>query len=364
MSDQEQDSKGKGVDLFALTKILWQRKKTIGIWCAIGAAVGLIIAFSIPKEYTTEITLAPEANDAKVSSGGLSALAAMAGVGNSAAGSDAVYPYLYPDIIQSVPFIISLLDVPVTDKTGEKHLTVKEYMLEETKAPWWNFFTSLPGQIIGALSSSDDDISGSSTGNKGLNPFRLSKKQFKLVRSVGSRVTAKVDKKTDVVTLSVTMQDPLVSALLADTVASRLREYVTEYRTNKARQDALYLEQINQEAKEKYYQAQQRYADYLDTHQGIALYSVRTMRDRLENEATLAFNIYNQTSQQLQVAKAKVQEVTPVYTTLKPATVPVVASAPRKVLILVGCVFLAFVACCSYILFVEPLRAQPGSQPE
>ena len=147
------------------------------------------------------------------------------------------------------------------------------------------------------------------------------------------------------------MQDPVVSAMLADTIAMRLREYVTEYRTNKARQDMEYAQKLNDEARDEYYKAQQRYADYTDKNQGLILRSAQTERDRLQNESSLAFNLYNQTAQQLQMAKAKVQQTTPVYTVVQPATVPLRPSKPSKVLILVGFVFLAVVAASAWILF-------------
>ena len=147
------------------------------------------------------------------------------------------------------------------------------------------------------------------------------------------------------------MQDPVVSAMLADTIATRLREYVTEYRTNKARQDLEYAQKLNDEARDEYYKAQQRYADYTDKNQGLILRSAQTERDRLQNESSLAFNLYNQTAQQLQMAKAKVQQTTPVYTIVQPATVPLRPSKPSKVLILVGFVFLAVVAASAWILF-------------
>jgi uncharacterized protein involved in exopolysaccharide biosynthesis len=139
--------------------------------------------------------------------------------------------------------------------------------------------------------------------------------------------------------------------MLADTIAMRLREYVTEYRTNKARQDMEYAQKLNDEARDEYYKAQQRYADYTDKNQGLILRSAQTERDRLQNESSLAFNLYNQTAQQLQMAKAKVQQTTPVYTVVQPATVPLRPSKPSKVLILVGFVFLAVVAASAWILF-------------
>ena len=132
---------------------------------------------------------------------------------------------------------------------------------------------------------------------------------------------------------------------------------MTNYRTNKARHDLEYAVKLNEEAKSNYYEAQQRYADFLDRNQGLAFHSAQTMRDRLENEATLAFNLYNQTAQQVQKSQAKVQENTPVYAIVTPATVPVRAVSPRKFLILAGFTFLAFVACAVWIILLSPLLA-------
>lgn len=112
-----------------------------------------------------------------------------------------------------------------------------------------------------------------------------------------------------------------------------------------------YAQKLNDEARDEYYKAQQRYADYTDKNQGLILRSAQTERDRLQNESSLAFNLYNQTAQQLQMAKAKVQQTTPVYTVVQPATVPLRPSKPSKVLILVGFVFLAVVAASAWILF-------------
>lgn len=354
MNDTAQGNSEKEIDLVELAKKLWARRKMILKWCGVGALLGLIVAFSLPRQYTTEVKLAPElGNDTKSSGGNLGALAAMAGIGSSAAGSDAVYPLLYPDIIKSVPFCMSLLDIPLTDKDEERRFTLEQYLQDDVKTPWWSVITSAPGKLISLIMPKTEDKLA-----KGKDNFHLTKDEQEMVEFLGKHVTCEVDQKTFVVSISVEMQDPMVSAVLADSVAHRLKEYVIDYRTNKSRDDLAYIEKLNEEAKQSYYAAQQRYANYLDTHQGIVMYSAQTMRDRLENEATLAFNVYNQTSQKLQMAKAKVQEETPVYAAIEPATVPLRPSAPRKVLILAGSIFLAFVAACCWILFVQPLKKQ------
>ncbi len=105
------------IDLLELAANLWKGRRIIFKWAGIGAIIGLIVAFSIPKEYTTTIKLASEAN-AGGSTGSLSAIAAMAGInttGNKA--GDAVTPELYPDVLSSIPFVVGLFDVPVTERT-------------------------------------------------------------------------------------------------------------------------------------------------------------------------------------------------------------------------------------------------------
>lgn len=347
---RQQDGEEAEIDLLELAMKLWNNRKKLIKWTAIGVVVGIIVAFSIPREYDASVKLAPEIGNNK-QTGSLSALASMAGLSAGASsGSDAVYPQLYPDVVSSVPFLTGLFNVEIQTQDAGKECTVEQYMKDDISSPWWSYILGLPGKILGLLRSKEDVEE-----NHVLNNFHLTPQESGLVAALSQRISASVDAKTSVVTINVQMQDPLVSAILADTVVSRLQQYVTDYRTNKARQDLEYAEKLNNEAQQEYYRAQQALADYSDRNQGIATQTARITRDRLDNEASLAFSLYNQTAQQVQHAKAKVQENTPVYAVVVPATVPIKATSPRKLLILVGFAFLAFVACSGWILFLQPL---------
>lgn len=344
-NDDEQE-----IDLLELAQKLWDSRKLLLKWAGIGALVGLVVAFSIPKEYTTTIKLAPETSGSKAG-GNLGGLASAFGINAGGdSGSDAVSPSLYPDVVGSVPFAVDLFDIPVTEADGKLTTTVYDYLQNHTSSPWWSFLMSLPGKAIGGIvsifKSEEKPDSTAAT-----NPFRLTSEENGVVQALNGRIGADVDTKTFVISISATMQDPLVSATLADSVAEHLKTYVTAYRTNKARQDMEFAEKLNTEAKKDYYAAQQRYAEYVDKNHGIALNSRRTEEKRLENEAALAYSLYNSTAQRLQAAKAKVQETTPVYAVVQPATVPIRPSKPSKPLILVGFVFLAFVAASAWVLF-------------
>lgn len=344
-SDEEAE-----IDLLELASRLWDNRRKIMRWCGIGAVIGLIIAFSIPKEYLATVKLAPEIKDGK-SAGSLGALASMAGLSAGSSSSDALNPDLYPEVVNSVPFITSLFDVrvPLADDDSVT-MPVIQYLQTEVSSPWWNVILGLPGKLIGLLKGSEEQSADHTLDN-----FRLTPQELGLVEALRGRISTTIDSKSSLVSINVTMQDPLVAAVLADTVMARLQEFVIDYRTTKARQDLKYIETLNEEAKATYYKAQQNYAAYLDRNQNLSLFSAQTTRDRLQNEAQLAFNLYNQTAQQVQTAQAKVQENTPVFAVVTPATVPVKAAKPRKAIILVGFIFLGFVLCSAWILMGEPL---------
>ena len=339
------------IDLLELARKLWDNRRLIIKWCIIGAVVGLIVGFSIPKEYTTTVKLSPEVQGAKSSmGGGLSSLASMAGINlNSVSSADAVYPELYPDVVSSLPFTADLFDVPVNNNRKNLHTTVYDYMLEYTRSPWWSSMLKLPVKAIGGMMSlfQGKENVGSDT----LNTFQLTREEADVVKALNERIGCSVDKKTSVITLSVMMQDPIISATLTDTVMKNLQTYITDYRTNKARKDLKYTQMLFDEARVNYHTAQQIYANYMDKNQNIVSYAVRAEQERLQNEMNLAYNLYNQMAQQLQMAKAKVQEQIPVYTVIQPATVPLQPSKPSKLFLLIGSVFFFGIAVGIWILF-------------
>lgn len=160
-------------------------------------------------------------------------------------------------------------------------------------------------------------------------------------------------KKTMVITINVTDQDPLICATIADSVQRRLQNFITDYRTKKAKVDLEYNRKLFKEAKARYDKARQLYASYSDANQDMILQSYKTKLIDLENEMQLQFNNYNAVAQQLQLAEAKVQEETPAFTTLQSATVPVKKAGPGRAKMVLVFLFLAFLGTTVYILNKE-----------
>ena len=154
-SSQEEE-----IDLLKLALKIWRERQYILKTFRYAVLIGLVIVFSIPREYTAEAMIAPEMSDNN--GGGLSALAAMAGLNlNATSGADAIYPDLYPDIVTSTPFITGLFYVRVKDLDGEIDTTLYCYLNDYQRMPWWSLITSAPfkavGWAISLLTDEDDD---------------------------------------------------------------------------------------------------------------------------------------------------------------------------------------------------------------
>lgn len=343
------------IDLLKLVRKIWNSRNLILKVCGIGTLIGLIINFGTPKEYTASTLIAPEGYR-RSSSSGIGALASMADIDISSSSTterDAIYPSLYPSIVNSTPFLIQLFDIKVHEQKDSTTIPLSRYLKERQKRPWWSVITSAPSKLIGWTISLFSEKPEVVKKKSKIDIFRLTREEASMAGAISSRINIGVDKKKRTITIFVTMQDPLVAAMVADTVRARLKEYITEYRTSKARRLLEYAEKLRKEAREEYYEAQKRYTRYADGNQGLVKLTSRAEQARLRNEMDLAQATYNQTEQQVQIAKAKVEKETPVYAVIQPVQVPLSPLKPRKMVILAGCIFLAGAGSISWILFAK-----------
>lgn len=335
-----------------LLVLIWGRRKRIVVNCAIAFVVACVIVFSIPKEYTSEVTIAPELNLSESGlSGSLSSLAAMAGIDMAAmSDNEAIYPELYPEIVSSYPFLTDLLSLEVTTKDGELTTDLYQYLTKHQRMPWW---ASGMKALTGFLKKPDrpavDDV-------RKANPKQLSRRQIMMLEGFSKTLHVEMDHKTSLITVGATMQDPLVAATVAESLSEKLQQYMDKYHTAKQRDNVAYLETMKQAAHEKYAETMQAYAHYTDTHYNALLESVKAEQTRLENEMEMAYQMYGQVSTQLESAKAKLQERKPICVVIQPAVVPFKASSPKKMMTAVLFVFLAFFGTVSWIIVKEKLN--------
>ena len=341
------------IDLMGVLRRIMGIRKKIYKAAGIGLIIGVIIAISIPRQYTVEVTLSPEMGSAK--GGGLSGLAASF-LGSDVTmgdGSDALNASLSADIVSSTPFLLELSTMKIPVLKNEM-MTLNAY-LDEESSPWWSYVIGFPAMVIGGVKSlfieGEDEFISSDKVSQGT--IELSKKELGKIGVLKKMIVASVDKKTSMTTVSVTLQNPKVAAVVADSVVRKLQEYIIDYRTSKAKEDCLYLDKLFKERQQEYYDAQKKYADYMDSHDNVILQSVRAEQERLQNDMSLAYQVYGQVANQLQVARAKVQEEKPVFAIVEPAVVPLNPSGTSRKVYVLAFIFLSVCIVISWKLLGE-----------
>lgn len=324
-----ENNKTKEIDIIALTKDIIKNWKSLICFCTIGCTLGLIVAFNTTKIYKSEVILAPE-----LSSGGIGLNENLADIASNfgveigkSSSVDALYPELYPDIFSSTDFILSLFNIHIRLKNNIEK-TYYEHITKDIKVPFWEKPKLWLNKIFEKKDKSNNKASIK-------DHFIISKKDNDIYNLIRNSILCNVDKKTSLITISVKDIDPLTAAIVADTLQSRLQQYITNYRTKKARNDVEYYSTLTKKAKLEYEKSRRLYGAYCDANSDIILESVRSKQEDLENDMQIKFNNYNSLNTQLQAAKAKVQERTPAFTIIQKPMMPHKAcSTPRSMIVL------------------------------
>lgn len=301
--------------------------------------VGVFFVVFTPRLYKTQVSLLAEYGSKSPASGLLGSLSSLSGLDMSSligldmggGGSVALTPDLYPEVVKSTTFLIGILQEEIYFPKKEITVTVSKYLKDHTKSS----ISAWPGSVLNVFKSKEEEVFIPS--KKEGEPFNLSQTHLDIIESLANAIELSIVKtgggltggESKIIKVSVEMQDPYVSALLAEKVISSLKQYIINYHTSKAKKDLTFIEARYKEAQIKYYKTQQDLADYDDSNINVILASVKTNRNKLATENTLASNLYNGLAQKLEQSRILVQDKTPVFTVLEPAKVPLRKSKPK-----------------------------------
>ena len=345
------------VDFATILQHLRKHRKLYYKVLPIVFVLAVVYSLSLPNYYRCTVKLSPEMSSTRSTSSLLS-LASSFGVNLGSAtggmGTEALFPTLYPELINSTDFKASLFQVPVTiegnKEKGEKDRTMSyyDYLDKEQKSSWISDVLGAPGKWLGSLFAPKKKKEV-----REVNPFRLTKRQAKIAKVIEKNVDCKVNKKTMVITIDVIDQDPVIAATMADSVKTRLQDFITDYRTSKVRNDLAYNKKIFDEAKARYEKARDNYTRYSDTHRELSSQTALSKQSDLLNEMQIQQQLFQQVVAHVQQAEMKVQQETPAFTTLQSATVPVRKAGPKRAQMCIVFLFLAFLGTTIWILHKE-----------
>ena len=165
-----------------------------------------------------------------------------------------------------------------------------------------------------------------------------------LVGKLASRLSVSMDKKTGILVISGKMPDRYAAADLVRVSADRLMQRIIEYESQKAGQNFRFVNEQYLQAKGRYERAQRELASFSDRNRALMSATSQIDRDRLQREYDIAFEVYQQFSRELEQARIKMNQDTPVFTVLDQVTVPNIKASPNRPRIVFFALFIGFLA--------------------
>lgn len=325
------------IDWMKYVRQLQKGWRFIAVVTLLFAVLGVGSSLLMKRTYTVTVSLAPEAKG-QGGGGALSSLASTllgggsVNIGNS---EDALNISLFSEIAASTPFLTSLYGVQVSP-----YVSPKEQLNGVKPAEPQPLFTYLLNGMTkktwlsGLLGGSEDADYAKLYDDTKIDNAYLTPHQLGVLNQLEKAIKVEIDKKTSVVSISLTWDDQQIATVLADSVCNRLQAYVIEYRTQKSRVDYEYYSRMSDEAREKMLKAQTLYARSVDNNRNVILESVLGSQERLQAEYNMAQSIYQQRETQKEAAKAKLQEMKPVFAVIQPAAFPNKPDQSRKNVVL------------------------------
>ena len=343
------------IDLIELLKKVYLEKKFILKTSILAALFGIVYALFQPNEFTSSTTFIPQlSSGVKTGGSSLSGLASLAGINIGSMESSSEFPpTLYPQVVNGIPFQLDLLSSEIT--SYNKVSNVKDYFLEKKSS--FNVFgiikkytIGLPSLILGSFKNQEVQLVESEI-------FSVSDEDQKLFDTLNKALSLSLNEKEGFITISFTDNNKNVAAQLTQISQNLLQEKIIEFKNKSSKEMLDFALKQYSEKKESYETLQDEKAIFVDKNINISSSLFQNKLSRLESEVNISELIVQQLASQVEQAKLQVNKDTPVFTTIKPVTIPFERSAPKRSLIVITFLFLGFVLSCGYVLVKEPASA-------
>jgi capsular polysaccharide biosynthesis protein len=341
------------IDLLELLKKIYTEKKFIIKSSIISVVLGVLFALIQPNQYTSSTTFIPQlSTDAKAGGSSLSGLASLAGINlGGVEGSSEFPPTLYPQVIESVPFRLKLLSSSVNINNETKILS--DYILSEKSfnlvGAIKKYTIGLPSLIVGIFRAED------STKKSLSEIYSISEDDKLLFDHLENNLSLSVNDKEGFITMSFTDKNKNVAAQIANSAQSLLQDRIIEFKVKSSKELLDFtIEQYNQK-KYAFEALQDERAIFVDKNINISSSLYQNKLNRIESELSIAQSVVQQLATQVEQAKLKVNKDTPVFTTIKPVSVPYEKSAPSRSLMVIIFLFIGLILSAGYILIKDNL---------
>jgi len=337
-----------------IVRLVWTDRRQVLRALAVTIPLGLVVALGSREEYTAGTKLLPYRSAAGV--GGLSSLAGLAGIRlPSGVNDQTITADLYPVIARTLDFRVSVAETPLRFASRSAPTSLVQYFQEERSL--LSRLTAYPSKlrhgIAAALSNAPIDSSTTIIGSDG-RPLPVFEREYlEIVRDLDERLLVGIDRRTSVISLTGVMPDPYAAADLVRTASERLMQRIIDYEAKKAGEQLNFIEEQHRLSRARYEEAQRDLAMFADRNRMLVGAVAQIERDRLQREFDVTFEVFQQFSLELEQARIKKNQDTPVFTVLEQVSVPTQRSSPRRSLVMLVAGFIGVMIGLTRILWVR-----------
>ena len=343
------------IDIIELLKKVYKEKKLIFKYSIIGAFIGVVFALFEPNQFTSSTTFIPQlSSGVKTGGSSFSGLASLAGINIGSIESSSEFPpSLYPQVVNGVPFRLELLSNEIT--FNNELVAVKDYFLVNKSS--FNILGTIKKYTIGLPSLILSSFKDQKEFTNESKFYSISKEDQRLFNILANNLSLSINEKEGFITISYTDSNKNIAAQITQISQNLLQEKIIEFKNKSSKEMLDFALKQYYDKKESYEKLQDERAVFVDKNINISSSLFQNKLSRLESEVNISASIVQQLASQVEQAKLQVNKDTPVFTTIKPVTIPFERSAPNRRLIVITFLFLGFVLSCGYVLVKEPASA-------
>jgi capsular polysaccharide biosynthesis protein len=275
-------------------------------------------------------------------------------LGSSMDAGSELSPMDYPEFIQSLSFQKTLMYTPITWQRFPQPVTLFEYYDKYHKP---GFFTvmrqytiGLPKVIIGWFKRKNKEASPSQATASEDGLVYLSGAEQNVRGILTDKLKLTLNPNNNFIKIEARAPEAKAAAQLATKARELLQKKVTELKINKASQNLQFTKGLYEEKKLEFMTAQDRLAQFRDRNTNLNSEMAKTGEDRLNSEYQIAFSVFTELAKQLENAKIRVKEDTPIFSVIEEATVPNFKSKPNTEKTLLIWIFLGGVIGVVWVL--------------
>lgn len=344
------------IDLVQVVKTIWTGRRTILYTILVFGIFGFLLALITRKEYTATTVMVNQSESSLTDNSSFEGIAAMVGFDlRSMESGNELMPEDYPDFIESLSFQYSLMHTPLSWKCFDQPLSYFNYYDQHYKQGFfkiiWKYTIGLPRVIV-------DWIGGGEKKNQ--TPVPVSGDNGKLKYLTDNELWVRyllidnleltLNPGNNFITLKATAPDPVAAAELARTAQELLQDKITELKINKARTNLEFTQKLYKEKKDGFMAAQDRLAKFRDQNAYLGSEQARKEEEILQSEYQIAFSVFSELATELETARIRVKEDTPIFSVIEEVTVPNKESFPKKGMFILIWAFLGLVVSLVWVL--------------